>query len=229
MKRKVDRSIYRVTKRRFALSGSPPLLAEPVFPCPIKDRLVASRTAPLVASLIRERRALWIVSTSPPLPRNCRRERDKGISTEPIIDYFKKESVRVEWNNSIFFFFFEADMEYCRTKRFFGDNKTKRRIRDLIKRCGYRGERAAGFKVKHLERRLKAPRLALDALDCLIFRLRAMLRVAGIGQKYAWNCGGAIQPTDSRFRRFCRSEDKSSFPGNLISFERGRSIVFIVS
>lgn len=76
-------------------------------------------------------------------------------------------------------------MEYCRTKRFFGDNKTKRRIRDLIKRCGYRGERAAGFKVKHLERRLKAPRLALDALDCLIFRLRAMLRVAGIGQKYA--------------------------------------------
>lgn len=105
MKRKVDRSIYRVTKRRFALSGSPPLLAKPVFPCPIKDRLVASRTAPLVASLIRERRALWIVSTSPPLPRNCRRERDKGISTEPIIDYFKKESVRVEWNNSIFFFF----------------------------------------------------------------------------------------------------------------------------
>lgn len=48
MKRKVDRSIYRVTKRRFALSrvgpsGSPPLLAEPVFPCPIKDRPVASR------------------------------------------------------------------------------------------------------------------------------------------------------------------------------------------
>ena len=37
--------------------------------------------------------------------------------------------------------------------------------------------------VKHLERRLKA-RLALDALDCLIFRLRAMLRVVDMGQKY---------------------------------------------
>lgn len=38
----------------------------------------------------------------------------------------------------------------------------------------------------HLERRLKA--LALDALDCLIFKLRAqMLRVAAMGQKYTWN------------------------------------------
>lgn len=46
-------------------------------------------------------------------------------------------------------------------------------------------ERTVGL-VKHLERQLKA-RLALDALDYPIFRLRAMLRVAGMGQKYTWN------------------------------------------
>lgn len=54
----------------------------------------------------------------------------------------------------------------------------------IVKRLGpvVSIERAVGL-VKHLERRLKA-QLALDALDCLIFRLRAMLRVAAMGQKY---------------------------------------------
>lgn len=42
--------------------------------------------------------------------------------------------------------------------------------------------RASGL-VKHLERQLKAL-LALDVLDCLIFRLRAMLCVVATGQKY---------------------------------------------
>lgn len=46
-------------------------------------------------------------------------------------------------------------------------------------------ERLVGL-VKHLERQLKA-QLALDALDCLIFRLWAALCVAAMGQKYTWN------------------------------------------
>lgn len=53
------------------------------------------------------------------------------------------------------------------------DSRSNQTLRRRSRRTGGRV-----FKVKHLERRLKA-RLALDALDCLIFRLRAVLRVAG--------------------------------------------------
>lgn len=146
MKRKVDRSIYRVTKRRFALSrvgpsGSPPLLAEPVFPCPIKDRPVASRC------FTREGSRLFLPSP----PRNCRFERDKGIrwrSVEPIIDYRdsrsqieneKKEKRAGTGKNDLSDFFPRGEVS--------NEEWTNiRRIRDLIKRCGGdRGERAAGF------------------------------------------------------------------------------------
>lgn len=67
-------------------------------------------------------------------------------------------------------------------------------------------------KVKHLERRLKA-RLALDALDCLIFRLRAMLRVAGKNTRR--------RDSANRFEQHDFADYRSNAPGTR-AFDRLR-------
>lgn len=126
----------------------------------------------------------------------------------------RKESVDgEEW--SIRFFSSRRGVER-KVDKHSEDSRSNQTLRRRSRRTGGRV-----FKVKHLERRLKA-RLALDALDCLIFRLRAVLRVAGKNTRetVATRFSRAILQSQSLEHRDESSSIRCLVQGNP-SFERG--------